>query len=66
MFVVVSLPDPFLGIGVQIQLCRVPIIGRLSTDGTRSSEEKGYGRICPGTDGSVQDSLARDEKSPVI
>ena len=52
--------------GVADQLRRVPVIGRLPTDGTKGPEEKGYGRIWPDADCPVQGSLARDEKGPVI
>ena len=57
---------PIPGDGGGDQLRRGPVIGRLSTDGTRGPEEKGYGRIWPDADGPVQGSLAQDEKGPVI
>ena len=57
---------PIPGDGGADQLRRVPLIGRLSTDGTRGPEEIGYSRICPEADGPVQGSLARDGKGPVI
>ena len=66
LVVVVGLPDSFLGMGGVNQLCGVPVIGRLPTDGTRGPEMIGYGRIWPDADGPVQGSLARDVKGRVI
>ena len=57
---------PIPGDGGADQLRRVPVIGRLPTDGTRGTEEKEYGRIWLDTDGPVQGSLARGGKGPVI
>ena len=48
------------------QLRGVPVIERLSTDGTRGLEWRENGRICPYAYGPVKCSLARDEKGPVI
>ena len=57
---------PIPGDGGTDQLRGVPIIGRLSTDGTRGPEVRGYGRIWPDADGLVQGSQAGDVKDPVI
>ena len=57
---------PIPGDGGADQLRGVPVIGRLSTDGTRGPEVRGYGRIWSEADGPVQGSLARDVKGPVI
>ena len=57
---------PIPGDGGADQLRRVPVIGRLSTDGTIGPEVIGFGRIWPDADGPVQGSQARDVKSPVI
>ena len=44
----------------------IPIIGRLPTDGTRGTEEKGCGRKWPDAKGRVQGSRARDVRDPVV
>ena len=57
---------PIPGDGGADQLCGVPVIGQLSTDGTRGPEERECGRIWPDADSPVQGSQARDVKDPVI
>ena len=58
--------QPIPGDGGADQLRRVPLIGRLATDGTRGLEVRGCGQIWPDADGPVQGSQARDVKDPVI
>ena len=58
--------QPIPGDGGADQLCGVPVIWRLPTDGTRGLEVRGCGRIWPDADGPVQASQARDVKDPVI
>ena len=57
---------PIPGDGGADQRRRVPVIGRLSTDGTRGPKVIGYGRIWPDVDVPVQGSLAQDGKNSVI
>ena len=57
---------PIPGDGGADQFRGVPVIGLLPTDGTRGPEMIGDGRIWPDADGTVQGSLARDVKGPVI